>query len=164
MLKGVRISETILISKHPKSGEPNWPQEGEMNFDKWGFALGRVFLSVIFILSGIFKLIQFSAVAGMMASKGIPLASVALAITLVIEIGGGLLLLTGFKAQYAAMVMALFLVPVTLVFHNFWAFQGQQQQEQMTNFLKNLAIIGGLLVASSLGQPASRAKSAAGGQ
>jgi putative oxidoreductase len=135
-----------------------------MNFDKWGFALGRVFLSVIFILSGIFKLTQFSAVAGMMASKGIPLASVALVVTLLIEIGGGLLLLTGFKAQYAATIMALFLVPVTLVFHNFWAFQGQAQQEQITNFLKNLAIIGGLLAVASVSQAASRAKSAAGGQ
>lgn len=139
-------------------------RRGEMSFDKWGFGLGRVFLSVIFILSGVFKLTQFSAVAGMMASKGIPLASVALVITLLIEIGGGLLLLTGFKAQYAATIMALFLVPVTLVFHNFWAFQGQQQQEQMTNFLKNLAIIGGLLAVASVRHAASRAKSAAGGQ
>ncbi len=135
-----------------------------MNFDKWGFALGRFLMSVIFILSGIFKLIQFGAVAGMMASKGIPLAPVALVITLVIEIGGGLLLLTGFKAQYVAIVMALWLVPVTLTFHNFWAFQGQAQQEQMTNFLKNLAIIGGLLGVAVTGRAAPQARSAARGQ
>ncbi|MGE5323164.1 MAG: DoxX family protein, partial [Actinomycetota bacterium] len=115
-----------------------------MNIDKWGLALGRALLSAIFIISGVFKLTQFSGVAGMMASKGIPLASVALVLTILIEIGGGLLLLTGFKAQYAAMVMALYLVPVTLVFHNFWAFHGQAQQTQTINFLKNLAIMGGL--------------------
>ena len=69
----------------------------------------------------------------------------ALAITLLIEIGGGLLLLTGFQARYAALVIAPWLVPVTLVFHNFWAVPAQQQ-DQMINFLKNLAIIGGLLV------------------
>ena len=135
-----------------------------MSIDKWGLAPGRVLLSAIFILSGIVKLTQFSAVAGMMASKGIPLATVALVVTILVEIGGGLFLLTGFKAQYAAMVIALYLVPVTLVFHNFWAYQGQQQQAQMIDFLKNLAIMGGLLVVSSLGRPASRTRSAAGGQ
>jgi len=81
-----------------------------------------------------------------MAGKGIPLATVALAITLLIEIGGGLLVLTGFHARYAALVIALWLVPVTLVFHHFWGIPAEQQQDQMINFLKNLAIIGGLLV------------------
>jgi putative oxidoreductase len=113
---------------------------------KWQLLLGRVLLSVIFILSGLGKLPHFHDVAGMMAGKGIPLASVALAITLLIEIGGGLMLLTGYKARYAALVIAVWLVPVTLVFHNFWAVPAAQQQDQMINFLKNLAIIGGLLV------------------
>jgi len=112
---------------------------------KWQLLLGRVLMSVIFILSGLGKIPHFHDVAGMMAGKGIPLATVALAITLLIEIGGGLLLLTGFQARYAALVIALWLVPVTLVFHNFWAVPAQQQ-DQMINFLKNLAIIGGLLV------------------
>jgi putative oxidoreductase len=82
----------------------------------------------------------------MMAAKGIPLAAVALAITILIEIGGGLLVLTGFKAKYAALVIALWLIPVTLVFHHFWGIPAEQQQEQMINFLKNIAIIGGLLI------------------
>ncbi|HZE23769.1 MAG TPA: DoxX family protein [Blattabacteriaceae bacterium] len=82
----------------------------------------------------------------MMAAKGIPLASVALVITLFIEIGGGLLVLTGYKAKYAALMIALWLIPVTLVFHHFWGIPADQQQEQMVNFLKNVAIMGGLLV------------------
>jgi putative oxidoreductase len=113
---------------------------------KWQLILGRVLLSAIFILSGLGKLPHFNGVAGMMASKGIPLASVALAITLFIEIGGGLLVLTGYKAQYAALVMALWLIPVTLVFHHFWGIPAEQQQDQMVHFLKNVAIMGGLLV------------------
>ena len=100
---------------------------------------------MIFILSGLGKLPHFHDVAGMMASKGIPLASVALVITLFIEIGGGLLVLTGYKARYAALVIALWLIPVTLVFHHFWGIPAEQQQEQMINFLKNVAIMGGLL-------------------
>lgn len=113
---------------------------------KWQLLLGRVLLSAIFILSGLGKLPHFPDIATMMAGKGIPLATVALVITLFIEIGCGLLLLTGFQARYAALVIALWLVPVTLVFHNFWAVPQAQQQEQMINFLKNLAIIGGLLI------------------
>ena len=121
---------------------------------KWQLLLGRVLMSVIFILSGLGKIPHFHDVAGMMAGKGIPLATVALAITLLIEIGGGLSLLTGFQARYAALVIALWLVPVTLVFHNFWAVPAAQQQDQMINFLKNLAIIGGLLV-TAYGSPAA---------
>jgi putative oxidoreductase len=113
---------------------------------KWQLLLGRALLSAIFILSGLGKLPHFHDVAGMMAGKGIPLASIALVITLFIEIGGGLLVFTGYKARYAAVVIALWLVPVTLVFHHFWGIPAEQQQEQMINFLKNVAIMGGLLV------------------
>jgi len=113
-----------------------------------GLGLGRLLLSVIFILSGVQKLMHFSQVASMMAGKGIPLASVALALSITIEIGGGLLLITGYKVRYVAIVMALWMVPVTLTFHNFWAYQGDAREMQMVNFLKNLAIIGGLLVAA----------------
>jgi putative oxidoreductase len=113
---------------------------------KWQLVLGRVLLSVIFILSGLGKLPHFHDVAGMMASKGIPLASLALVITLFIEIGGGLMVLAGFKARYAALVIAVWLIPVTLIFHHFWGIPAAQQQEQMINFLKNVAIMGGLLI------------------
>ena len=75
-----------------------------------------------------------------------------------IEIGGGLLLLTGFKARYAALALALFLVPVTLVFHN------PAHQDQMVNFLKNLAIIGGLLVTASASRSAEIAASQTAGR
>ncbi|HEU4413198.1 MAG TPA: DoxX family membrane protein [Candidatus Angelobacter sp.] len=74
------------------------------------------------------------------------MASLALAVTLFIEIGGGLMVLTGFQAKYAALVMAIWLVPVTLVFHNFWAAPEPMKQEQIINFLKNVAIMGGLLM------------------
>ena len=113
-----------------------------------GLGLGRLLMSVIFILSGFQKLMHFSQVASMMAGKGIPLASVALALSITIEIGGGLLLIIGYKVRYVAIVMALWMVPVTLTFHNFWAYQGDAREMQMVNFLKNLAIIGGLLVAA----------------
>jgi putative oxidoreductase len=113
---------------------------------KWQLLLGRVLLSAIFILSGLGKLRHFHDIAGMMAGKGIPLASVALVITLFIEIGGGLLILTGYQARYAALVIALWLIPVTLIFHHFWGIPAEQQQDQMVHYLKNVAIVGGLLI------------------
>ena len=125
---------------------------------KWQLLLGRVLLSAIFILSGLGKLPHFQAVAGMMAAKGIPLASVALVITLFIEIGGGLLVLIGYKAKYASLVIAVWLIAVTLVFHHFWGIPADQQQEQMVNFLKNVAIMGGLLVLAYANQEKAEAR------
>ncbi len=101
-----------------------------MDYEKVSFTAGRVLLSIIFIVSGLGKLPHFSAIAGMMASKGIPLASFALVVTLVIEIGVGLLLLTGLKARYAAVILALWLVPVTLTFHNFGLFRGRSNRNR----------------------------------
>lgn len=130
--------------------------------EKVGVATGRFLISLIFILSGVFKLMAFSGVAEMMAGKGIPLAKATLAITLIIEIGGGLLLLIGFQARPVSLMLAAFLVPVTMTFHNFWAYQGAQQQDQMSNFLKNLAIIGGLLVVAASSRGKSQRSIAAG--
>lgn len=135
-----------------------------MSGDSVGQALGRFLMSVIFILSGAGKLMQFSGTATMMASKGIPLAKVALVLSIIVEIGGGLALLAGFKLRYVAPVMALWLVPVTLVFHNFWAYEGQDRMMQQINFLKNLAIMGGLLVAGYSARSSSRSASASAGQ
>jgi putative oxidoreductase len=116
--------------------------------EKWGLVLGRLLLSVIFVLSGFGKITQFANTAAMMAGAGIPLAKAALVLTIVIELGGGLLLITGYKVRYVAPIMALFLVPVTLAFHKFWGIPAQEQQMQMVNFLKNVAIMGGLVVAA----------------
>jgi putative oxidoreductase len=125
---------------------------------KWQLILGRALLSAIFILSGLGKLPHFNDVAGMMAQKGIPLAGLALAITLLIEIGGGLMILTGFKARYAALVIALWLVPVTLVFHHFWGIPEAAKQDQIVNLLKNVAIMGGLLILAYASPEKSKAK------
>jgi putative oxidoreductase len=125
---------------------------------KWQLVLGRVLLSAIFILSGLGKIPHFNDVAGMMGQMGIPLATLALVITLCIEIGCGLMVLTGFKARHAALVLAIWLVPVTLVFHKFWGIPAADQQGQMINFLKNVAIMGGLLILASASPEKTRAK------
>ena len=116
------------------------------NFSKLSYPIARAFLGVLFFISGIYKIIGFSYVAGWMASTGVPMASALLTITIAIEIGGGLMLITGWKAKYAALVVGLFLIPVTFVFHAFWNADAASYQNQLTQFLKNLAILGGMLL------------------
>lgn len=113
--------------------------------------LGRILLSVIFLWSGFGKITGFAGTAGYMASKGLPMVEVLLVLSIVIEIGGALMIILGWKARLAAAALFLWMIPVTLVFHNFWAMPPDQVQMQMINFFKNLAIMGGLLMVLGCG-------------
>ena len=106
---------------------------------------GRILLALIFIISGYGKITGFTGTAAYMASKGLPFASVLLVLTILIELGGGALIAIGWKARWAAAVTFLFLIPVTLVFHNPLGLDAAQAQEQMIQLLKNLSIMGGML-------------------
>jgi putative oxidoreductase len=88
---------------------------------------------------------------GYAAAKGVPMASVAIACAAVLELAGGLAILTGFQTKIAAWILFLYLIPVTFIFHNFWALQGAEQQNNMIHFLKNVAIMGGLVILAANG-------------
>jgi putative oxidoreductase len=108
-------------------------------------------MSIIFILSGMMKFPHLSD----MASQ-VHLPTALLAIAALVEVVGGLSLLLGFWSRPGALMLFLFLIPTTLMIHNFWKYQGVQQQDQMIHFLKNLALMGGLLVIAAYGPgPAS---------
>ena len=109
------------------------------------YPIGRALVGVLFAASGINKLLAFGYVAGWMNSMGIPAAGLLLAGTILLEVGGGLALVTGFQARHAALALALFTVPVTLIFHGFWHADAAEVQNQLNHFLKNVAIFGGLL-------------------
>ncbi|MFZ0639454.1 MAG: DoxX family protein [Candidatus Acidiferrales bacterium] len=113
--------------------------------------IGRILISIVFLLSGIMKLMSWSMVASMMASKGFPIATVMLAGAVIVEILGGLCLLLGFKARIAAFILFLYLIPTTLAFHNFWTMQGPMRMDNQGHFLKNVAIMGGLLMVAAYG-------------
>lgn len=116
------------------------------NLSKLSYPVGRAFLGALFFISGINKILAFSYVAGWMASSGLPFAPLLLVATIAIEVGGGLLLITGWQARWAALAIALFLIPTTVVFHAFWSADAANYQNQLTQFLKNLAILGGMLL------------------
>ena len=75
-----------------------------------------------------------------MASKGLPFTEILLVLTIIIELGGGILILTGLKARWAAAAVFLFVIPVTVVFHPVWS-----DASQFNSFFKNLAIMGGMI-------------------
>ena len=113
--------------------------------------VARILLAIIFIKSGWGKIGGFEQTAGYMASKGLPMAQVLLVITILIELAAGILLVVGYKARWAALAIFLWLIPVTFVFHAFWAVPAEQVQNQMNHFLKNVAIMGGMLMVFALG-------------
>lgn len=111
--------------------------------------IARSFLAAIFVQSGINKLLNFAGTQEVIASKGIPLPLIALILTIAVEVVGGLLVILGYKAWLGALLLFLFLIPTTLVFHNPLA-----DPTQLTQFLKNLSVMGGLLMVVAYGSGA----------
>lgn len=123
--------------------------------------LARILISIIFVGAGALKLMHFSGTAQMLAAKGIPLATVVAALVILIELGGGIAIIIGWKTKVAAAVQFVYLIPVSVMFHNFWAAPPEMHQMQQLNFLKNLAIMGGLLLLATRGAGASSVDGAA---
>ncbi len=128
------------------------------------YPVGRALAGLLFLVSGINKILGFSYVAGWMSSSGLPAAGVLLTLTILLEVGAGLALITGFQARFAAAALALFLVPVTLVFHGFWHADAAEVQNQLNHFMKNVAILGGMLVVFGIEQQRWKARGGAGAQ
>jgi putative oxidoreductase len=112
---------------------------------------GRILMAAIFVMSGWGKITGFAATAAYMASKGMLFPELLLAGAIAVELVGGILLIFGWQTRWAALAIFLFLIPTTLVFHNFWAVDAAQVQAQTIQFMKNLAIMGGMLYVMAFG-------------
>ncbi len=112
---------------------------------------GRILLSIIFIMSGISKITGFAGTAGRMTSKGLPVPEVLLIASIVIELGAAAMIVLGFKARWGAAALFLWMIPVTLVFHNYWTYPAAEQQMQSIMFFKNLGLMGGMLLIMGFG-------------
>ena len=102
--------------------------------------LGRILLGAPFLMSGLSKLGAYAATVGYIAAIGLPAAPLAFIVAVVVEVGGGLLLLSGYQVRFASLVMAVFSVVTAVFFHHNFA-----DQNQMIHFLKNVMMAGGLL-------------------
>lgn len=113
--------------------------------------VARILLTVMFVTSGFGKLTGFEGTAGYIASKGMPWPALMAAGAVAVELGAGLLLLVGYKARWAALAIFVFLIPTTLIFHNFWAVPPEQAMAQQIGFMKNVTIMGGMLMVWAFG-------------
>jgi len=115
-------------------------------------ALGaRVLIAALFLPAGLAKLGGFEGTVGYIASVGLPLPQLGAVLAVVVEVGGGLALLAGYKTRWVSWALALFTVVAGVFFHAFWNAAPEQFMVQQIMFMKNLSIAGGLLALSVLG-------------
>ena len=107
---------------------------------------GRVLIAALFLLSGLGKIAAPAVTQGYIASAGLPAPLLGYLIAIIIEVGGGLLLMIGYQARGVALILAAFALATALVFHHDFV-----DQNQMIHFLKNIAIAGGLLQVAAFG-------------
>ena len=97
--------------------------------------VGRIFLAAIFVISGVNKLTDFSGTAAFMSGAGLPAAEFLLVLTILIEIAGGLMIVLGLYTRQLALILFLFMIPVTAVFHNPWSAGDPVQMQQVARLL-----------------------------
>lgn len=108
--------------------------------------LGRVLIAAIFLLSGVSKITAPAMMIGYIQSVGLPFPTLGLVIAVAVEIGGGALLVLGYRTRIVAAVLAIFSIATALAFHNNLA-----DQNQFIHFFKNVAMAGGLLQVVAFG-------------
>lgn len=113
--------------------------------NRYGPLAGRILIALIFLMAGLGKITGFEHTVGYIASKGLPLPQLAAIGAIVVEMGGGIMLVLGWNTRLAAAVVFFFTAMTALLFHNFWAVAPDQAQNQMIHFMKNISMMGGLL-------------------
>ena len=113
--------------------------------------IARILLAAVFLTAGVRKLMGAAASAAYFTKLGFPMPEVMVWVAVVVEIGGGLLLVLGWHARRMAWLLILFTAIATAMAHRFWEFDAAQYNNQLNHFLKNAAIIGGLLYVAMLG-------------
>jgi putative oxidoreductase len=113
--------------------------------------IGRILLAYVFVPSGLSTLTAFADTVGYIKSAGVPLPEVAAAIKIAIELGGGLLILFGYKTRWTALALIVFLIVITPLFHPFWSAPEAMRMAQELNFTKNVGILGGFFLLLAFG-------------
>jgi putative oxidoreductase len=113
--------------------------------------IGRTLLVVIFVFSGINKITGPDDTLGYMTARGMPAPQFFLVGAILLEIAGSLSVILGYKARLGAAALIVFTVPTLFIFHDFWTYPPDQAQMQFIMFMKNLSMIGGLLLVVAFG-------------
>ena len=112
---------------------------------------GRVLIASVYLVAGVRKVMGFAGTVGYFTKLGFPAPEFVTVLAIIIEIGGGLLLVFGWKTRWAAWLIALFTLIAAFAAHRFWEVDPAQYANQMNHFLKNMAIIGGLIFVATFG-------------
>lgn len=112
---------------------------------------GRILLALLFLLAGIDKLADIAGTAGYISSVGLPAATPLAVLSGAFEVLAALALAVGWQARWAALSLALFTLLTNVLFHNYWALPADQVYLEQVKFMKNLSIVGGMLVVAALG-------------
>lgn len=120
------------------------------------FIVARLCLSMVFLYSGVEKTWYFASSLKEVRGYGLPFPHISVALTVAVQLVGGLLVATGYMAWFGALILASFTVAATLVGHRLWRLQGEQFRHELTTTLEHLAIVGGLLLIVLLDFTASR--------
>lgn len=121
------------------------------NFTNAAALIGRVLVALLFVFAGWNKIGGFDGVAGYIGSKGLPMPQVLAALTIALELGGGLALILGFKTRWVAAAFFLWLVPTSVLFHPFWASDAASVQNNFNHFFKNVSIMGAMAMLVAFG-------------
>lgn len=130
-----------IAANHPRAGFPTDVSDSSLASMRFLVPIGRLLYSIIFILSG---LSHFSSQTISYAqNQGVPMASFLVPFSGAMAVVGALMVVFGLKARWGALLLILFLIPVTFTMHNFWAVSDpMMSQIQKINFLKNLGLLG----------------------
>lgn len=114
--------------------------------------LGRLLLGLYFIIPGIAKITGYAGTVAYMEAHNVPVIAVLLPLTIVIQIAAGTALIVGYKGNIAAFVLAGLTLMISVYMHNFWAYDaGVERSHETQNFIKNMAIMAGLLLIAAQG-------------
>ena len=118
--------------------------------DKFSITLGRILLGLYFLLPGITKIPSYASTTEYMLLHNIPLVGVFLPITIVLQVGLGVMLIIGYRIKESALILAALTIFINIGMHDFWnEYPNTDAGHETQNFVKNLAIFAGLLVLSA---------------
>ena len=119
---------------------------------QWGPLTGRILISLIFLMSGFGKVFQFDGQVAYAASQGVPLASLAIIISIIAELAAATMIIIGYRARLGALILLVWMIPVSIMLHALWNIEDPMaQQMHMIMFMKNLAMMGAMLLIMSFG-------------
>lgn len=113
--------------------------------------LGRMLIAALFLVAGVRKALAFAGTVGYFTKLGVPAPEIMTALAIIVEIGGAVLLILGWRTRWVAWLLIVFTAAATYFGHRFWEVDAAQFGNQLNHFLKNVAIVGGLLMLSAFG-------------